>query len=103
MPKLIERRRITGHVEELELAPRRKVTRALYGDYYVCSECGNEQSEYNRVCERCKAIFNGMTKEEEERWKELSARLSQKFANLEIPYDTLLRALWNGDLKKYTD
>lgn len=101
MPKLIKHDRITGYVEELELAPRRKVTRALYGDYYVCSECGKEQSEYNSVCECCKVKFNGMTKEEEKNWKAWSDKLGQKFSNHEIPYGDVLHALWSGDLKKY--
>lgn len=103
MSKLIKKDRVIGHVEELELAPRRKITRELYGFYYVCSECGREQSEDNRSCECCKAIFDGMTQNEEKQWKDLSIKLSQKFADFEIPYDALMRALWKGDLKKYID
>lgn len=101
MPRLIKRDMVTGYVDELELAPRRIVTRELHGDYYVCSECGKEQNEYNRVCERCKTIFNGMTQDEEENWKAWSDKLGQKFTNHEIPYDDVLHALWSGDLKKY--
>lgn len=103
MPKLIERRRIIGYESDLELAPRRHIERAIYKMFFVCSECGHEQSKDNRSCECCKAKFNGMTREEEMNWQMWSNKLSQKFADLEIPYDALLRALWNGDLRKYIE
>lgn len=103
MPKLIERRRIIGYKSDLELAPRRHIERAIYKMFFVCSECGYEQSQYNKSCECCEAKFNGMTQDEENQWKDLSNKLSQKFADLEIPYDALLHALWNGDLKKYIE